>query len=243
VLPAALPSRHGRFRGCTRAACRPSASGVGDRRDGTGTRVRRRCAALDDGSPVTVKSDEELMAAHTRGERGAFDELFRRHAPRLGAVLARGLHRPEDARDLLQQVFLQVHRHRADFQSDRPFRPWLFTIALNLKRQYLRTKGRRPESALDDLTLAGLVHEGQDHNRLELRQLLDKALSQLPQEAQEVVLLHWFGGLAMSEIAELVGVSESAVKVRAHRAYRVMRTSFESEQASLQKGPGRLDSV
>jgi RNA polymerase sigma-70 factor (ECF subfamily) len=183
---------------------------------------------------TAVKSDEELMAAHIRGERGAFDELFRRHAARLGAVLARGLHRSEDARDLLQQVFLQVHRHRADYQSERPFRPWLFTIALNLKRQYLRTKGRRPESALDDLTLAGLAHEAADHQRVELRQLLDRALSQLPEEAQEVVLLHWFGGLAMSEIADMVGASEAAVKVRAHRAYKVMRSSFETEQASLE---------
>jgi RNA polymerase sigma-70 factor (ECF subfamily) len=180
-----------------------------------------------------VQSDEQLMDAYAKGDRAAFDSLFQRHAPRLGAVLARGLHRPEDARDLLQQVFLQLHRHRADYESGRPFRPWLYTIALNLKRQYIRSKGRRPEGELDDAMLAVLSDGSEHHHRYELRQQLDRALGQLTPEAREVVLLHWFGGLPMAEVAELVGASEAAVKVRAHRAYQAMQRTFDAEWASL----------
>lgn len=171
-------------------------------------------------------TDEELMAAHARGDRAAFDELFRRYAARLLVVLGRGLRRREDANDLLQQVFLQLHRHRNDYQSERPFRPWLYTIALNLKRQHLRYHGRRPESELDASLESTLSTPG-EQLRFEDRQSLDRALAVLSEEAREVVLLHWFGGLSMAEIGELLGASVSAIKVRSHRAYHSMRQCLE----------------
>ncbi len=178
---------------------------------------------------LTERTDEELMAAHARGERAAFDVLFTRYAARLYQVLSRGLRRPEDAKDLVQQTFLQVHRHRADYDPSRGFRPWLYTIALNIRRQYLRTKGRRPESELDEMVERTLAH-APGQTLLENRQLLELGLRRLSPEAAEVIVLHWFGELAMSEIATMLGVSESAVKVRAHRGYEALRTIFEREQ-------------
>lgn len=169
------------------------------------------------------------MAAYARGQRAAFDALFARHAPKLHHLLARGLRRPEDAKDLVQQTFLQMHRHRADYDTERAFRPWLYTIALNLKRQYLRTKGRRPESELDEMVERTLAH-APGQARFENRQLLELGLKQLSSEASEVIVLHWFGELSMAEIATMLSVSESAVKVRAHRAYEALRAIFEEEQ-------------
>lgn len=169
------------------------------------------------------------MAAHARGEVGAFDELFNRYAGRLAAVLARGLRRQEDARDLLQQVFLQLHRHRADYQVDLPFRPWLYTIAMNIKRQHLRTLRRRPEAPLDEQSPMQLDSGPAQQLRFHTRQQLDHALKELPEAPREVVLLHWFGGLSMLEIAAILGISEAAVKVRAHRAYVAMRGDLEAE--------------
>ncbi len=181
------------------------------------------------------------MAAHARAEAGAFDELFRRYAGRLGALMARGLRRPEEARDLLQQVFLQLHRHRADYQSDRPFRPWLYTIALNIKRQHLRYVGRRPESSLEEATPKQLGGLSGDQPRYDTRQQLDHALSRIPEGPREVVLLHWFGGLSMAEIGEILGISEAAVKVRAHRAYRTMRDDLEAEGRIASAEPESVD--
>lgn len=182
---------------------------------------------------LTARTDEELMAAYAQGTpsaaaQSAFDELFRRYASRLGAVLARGLRRPEDARDLVQQTFLQLHRHRADYEVTRPFRPWVYTIALNLKRQYLRTKGRRPENEFDEQT-DGPLSSPPPANTFEQRQLLQLGLSRLSPEAAELVLMHWFGDVPMAEIAMILGISESAAKVRAHRAYHAMRTVLEQE--------------
>lgn len=181
---------------------------------------------------MAERSDEDLMIAYARGERAAFDLLFARHAPKLHHVLVRGMRRPEDGRDLVQQTFLQLHRHRSDYDAARAFRPWLYTIALNLKRQYLRTKGRRPESELDEIVERTLAH-APGEARFENRQLVELGLKRLPPESAEVIVLHWFGDLSMGEIATMLGASESAVKVRAHRAYEAMRTIFEHERQAL----------
>jgi len=171
------------------------------------------------------------MMAYAGGDRTAFEELYRRYAPRLAAALSRGLFRQQDAQDLLQHVFLQLHRHRHDYEPGRPFRPWIYTIAMNLKRQHFRTLARRPESELE--TPDDLAHKeaGVEHVRLEQRQALHHALEQLPEQAREVVLLHWFGGLPLAEVAQIVGASNAAVKVRAHRAYTAMRKVFDADLA------------
>ena len=178
-------------------------------------------------------SDEALMDAYVAGDRAAFDALFRRYAARLCDFLARGLRRREDARDLLQLVFLQVHRHRNDYERGRPFRPWLYTIALNMKWQHLRTLRRRPEAELDTAAINRLRDDSTDQKRYEMRQQLDHALGELSADSRDVVLLHWFGGLPLAEVAAVLGASESAVKVRAHRAYQAMRQVFGAESARV----------
>ena len=90
------------------------------------------------------------MAAYLDGDRAAFDALFSRYAPRLRQMLGRRIARGEDVADVVQQTFLQLHRARKDFRVDAKLRPWLYTIALNLSRQYFRRQGRRPETGLGD---------------------------------------------------------------------------------------------
>src|SRR5690349_7102953 len=99
--------------------------------------------------PAT-RSDEELMAAYVAGDRAAFRELFERHSPVLLRVTRRQLPTREEANDLLQQTFLQLHRARLDFDPTQRFKPWFFRIALNLKREHFRRLRRRPEDILDE---------------------------------------------------------------------------------------------
>jgi len=169
-----------------------------------------------------LKSDEELMVAYVAGDAGAFDELFARYAPILLRVMRQQLHSQEEANDLVQQTFLQLHRARHDFRTDAKLRPWLFTIALNLKREHLRRLKRRPET---ELTLDGKSDpkvKG-DAGRLEAARTLHFALEKLHPSYREVIELHWLGQLSFSEISDLLGASLSAVKVRAHRGYAALR--------------------
>jgi RNA polymerase sigma-70 factor (ECF subfamily) len=169
-----------------------------------------------------MRSDEELMRAYKAGDTAAFRELFDRYGQILLQLLARDLYQPEAARDLVQQTFLQLHRARLDFDETRRFKPWLFTIALNLKREYFRTRRRRPEAlAGDSITERAVPPLGQE--RADARQSVSWALAKIPDDQREVIELHWFEGLSFPEIAECLGIGAVAAKVRAHRGYTHLR--------------------
>jgi RNA polymerase sigma-70 factor (ECF subfamily) len=171
----------------------------------------------------TDHSDEELMAAYVAGDRAAFAELFRRYAPRLTRLMRRDMARDEDGGDLVQQTFLQLHRARLDFRAGAMLRPWLYTIALNLKRQYFRRLGRRPEVTLDPIEHGEPVSSDADAEQGVHAAELRRALRQLPDGQRQVIELHWFEGLTFAEVGQVVGAGTSAVKVRAHRGYAKLR--------------------
>jgi len=169
-------------------------------------------------------SDEELMAAYVAGDQAAFAELFRRYAPVLLRLMQHRLARRQEADDLVQQTFLQLHRSRYDFRTGAALRPWLFTIAFNLRSQHFRECGRRRETPLDVEGIESVdptsnVPQDQVDQGREVR----AALAKLPSEQREVIVLHWLSGLSFSEVSRAVGASVNAVKVRAHRGYVSLR--------------------
>ncbi|MEO1171669.1 MAG: sigma-70 family RNA polymerase sigma factor [Myxococcota bacterium] len=177
---------------------------------------------------ASTSSDEELMLAYREGDAQALRELFSRYAGPLTRAVTRMLRDEERSRDVVQQTFLQVHRARADFDRSRSFRPWLYTIGLNLARDELRRRGRRPEESLEYEPAGDEPTQEQAVQRSENRARLEAALAELSAEQREVVVLHWFEGLSFAEIATTTGAGLSAVKVRAHRAYKKMRQLLES---------------
>lgn len=168
-----------------------------------------------------AETDEELMEAAARGASDAIDALFERYADRLYGWLASSVG-PDAAEDLVQQTFLHVHRARHDFRPGARFRPWLYAIAANCRRQAARTRARRPESPLEPTDHPGVAPDALPPEARALR----AAMASLPDASREVLVLHWWQGLSMAEIAEALGSTTSAVKVRAHRAYEALRTTL-----------------
>ena len=117
--------------------------------------------ALAPASMTSVLSDEELMVAHVAGEANAFNELFRRFAPPLKRFLVSRLPAATDANDLLQQTFAQLHCARRDFDPRQKLRGWVFTIALNVKREHFRRMRRRPEAPLENADMPVQAAHGQ----------------------------------------------------------------------------------
>jgi len=176
-------------------------------------------------------SDETLMAAYVAGDSGAHRELFERLAPVLLHIARRQLRDEAGAEDVVQRTFLAVHRARNDFRPGARVRPWVFTIAMNLVRDTFRRRKRQRESPLE---LDGRRDPSVDHDRLEAKQnaqLVHRALAALPRDQRVAIELHWLEELPFSEIAVIVGASVSAVKVRAHRGYKRMRSYIEAEAA------------
>ena len=172
-------------------------------------------------------SDETLMESwRGSGDRAAFEQLFRRHAPRLRGWFVRSLGSEEVARDLVQQTFLHLHRARADYRSGLPLRPWLYTIAANAKRQHLRTRRRKPEAPFDPER-----HEPSSGPEVSTprERLVRRALLDLDEGQRDVVVLHYYEGFSFPEVAQVLGISTSAAKVRAHRAYGQLRSALGKE--------------
>lgn len=163
------------------------------------------------------------MRAYQAGDEAAADQLFDQFAPMVLRIMRRATPDQHAARDLTQQTFLQVHRSRMDWDPERPIKPWILAIAVNVRRDYARRVLRRPEGyRADEASLAQLSTSATQDQPLVARDVRG-AVARLPEHERLVVELHWFGGLSMGEVASTLGVSLSAVKVRAHRAYKTLR--------------------
>ena len=169
-------------------------------------------------------TDETLMAAYCAGDDAAFEALFARYGAVLFRVARRHLETEDQAREVAQEVFVRVHAARHDFRQGARFRPWVMTITMNLCREYWRKKKRRKTHSDD--TLDRREAPAAERGPIETRQraeLLRSALEALPESQRVVVELHWFQDLPFAEVAKIVGSSEGAVRVRAHRAYKTMK--------------------
>jgi RNA polymerase sigma factor (sigma-70 family) len=180
------------------------------------------------------------MAAYVSGDQVAFRELFRRYAPALLRFVSHHVRRRADAHDLVQQTFLQLHRSRYDFRPGATLRPWLFTIAINLRLQHFRTRGRRREIAFDEdaVESAAVVSTISPQEAWDRSRELQAALAKLPSDQRDVIVLHWWQGLSFAEVSLAVGASVNAVKVRAHRGYVGLRRFLKrpGSRADRQRG-------
>ncbi len=168
---------------------------------------------------LPADTDEALMAKFIEGDRGAFEVLFQRYSQPIQGYLLRMVGSEAQAEDLTQLTFLSVLRSRDRFRPGALFRPWVYAIATNAARDQHRR--RRPEEPLEHA-------EGEGHEPLAAvdplqRKAVRDALERLPENQRVPIVLHRFEGLSFAEIAEAVGATETAVKVRAHRGYEKLR--------------------
>jgi RNA polymerase sigma-70 factor (ECF subfamily) len=130
---------------------------------------------------------------------------------------------PHDARDLVQQTFLQVHRARADYDASRLFRPWLYSIARNLSHEALRKRRRKPVFSAEAPAAMEPTPEGLTPGEPQVAQAMRAGIEALPAAQRDVIELHWFDGLPFPEIAQCLGVPANTAKVRAHQGYQSLR--------------------
>jgi RNA polymerase sigma-70 factor (ECF subfamily) len=176
-------------------------------------------------------SDEDLFRAYLGGDMGAFRTLVERHHDDLLRFLIRLVGDRAGAEDVFQEAFLQVHQSAETFDTSRRFKPWLFTIAANKGRDYLRRKGRR--STLD-LSAPVQGTEGGEtfvdllsidvprpEELLEVRERdaqVQRAVDMLPWSLKEILLLAYFQRLSYAQIAEDLEIPLGTVKSRLHAA-------------------------
>ncbi len=197
---------------------------------------------------MTAKeTDEELMSAYVSGDARAFDTLFARWGERLHAFFARTFRSGPVADDLLQTTFLKVHAARDSYDPTLPVRPWLYGIAARVRADELRRRYRKPSGAEVDLEHLTIDAESADAwpERDEARARVRAAVDGLPEGQRMVVILHRFEGLTFGEIAGVVSeaegkaVTEGAIRVRAFRAYEVLRGALADLEDAASRAGGR----
>lgn len=186
---------------------------------------------------LTIYDDEqELLAGLQRGERMACTCLLKRYAPRLYRLALHLMGDADEAEDVLQEAFINACAHIGAFEGRSSLFTWLHRIVRNTALGRLRSQSRRDGRLThDEAELAAVpdsAAEPDDHVvTTELGALLEQAILALPSSTRAAVVLRDIEGLSTAEAAEELGISESALKVRLHRARQSLRAVLADAEA------------
>jgi RNA polymerase sigma-70 factor (ECF subfamily) len=184
---------------------------------------------------------DAAMARYADGDDRAFREIFSALAPRLQAFLRRISGSPELAHDLTQETFLRMHRARGSFAPGAAVVPWAYAIARNCFVSEVRSPRVRSGRGSVDLSEHELPTglEASAEEEVSARQraaIVERTLAQMSVLNREAFVLLRFEGQSVAEAAEILGASESAVKLRAFRAYEMLRTALSSAETIGEAG-------
>ena len=177
-------------------------------------------------------SDQELMKIVQAGDASPAAEIFDRYSARIYNFTFRFLKNSEAAEDATQEVFVKMLRHAQQFHGDAKLSTWLFSIAANLCRDYLRksdNKAKEPEETLVSLPASTDYSPEWVLEKRENESRVQQALQLLTPEQREAILLSRYQGLSYAEIAQIAGCSEGAVKTRVFRAMETLKKALTSE--------------
>jgi RNA polymerase sigma-70 factor (ECF subfamily) len=182
-------------------------------------------------------TDEELVERSRAGDADSFNQLILRWERPIYALAYRVIGRDEDARDVCQETFLRAFRALPGFKGQAKFSSWLYRIALNLCRDWIRRQKRTPVVAMpegvDVVELAaeqGPVESIEDLvARKELSDTVAMAMRELPEEQRTAIILKEYHGLTFQEIADLQQCPLSTVKTRLYQGLSVLRRHLEAQ--------------
>jgi RNA polymerase sigma-70 factor (ECF subfamily) len=173
----------------------------------------------------------EFMTGYQNGSMDDFEKLYAALKQPLLRYLWTFVRNATVAEDLLQDTFMQIHRARQTYTPPRPVRPWIYAITRHVALMHLRSGRRRKEMLADDQLPE--VPVPPEVEKLADRATLHTMLAELPQAAQEVLILHHLLGLSFQEVGQVLGVAAGTAKVRSHRALKSLRQRLaEREEGS-----------
>jgi RNA polymerase sigma-70 factor (ECF subfamily) len=175
-------------------------------------------------------SDEFLMAQVQADHLDHLTPLFARYKSPLFSFLYRLTNDYDTSQDLTQNVFYRVLKYRASYQPGQPFRPWVYQMARRVYADHWQ-QTKHPTDDLDEVEHTAAHHRASlaGMHATNSEQALQEALSLLPPAQREILLLHRFQGFDYAEIGAMLGCSEGAARVKAHRALEALRKIYFSE--------------
>jgi RNA polymerase sigma-70 factor (ECF subfamily) len=196
--------------------------------------------------------DRRLIADVVAGRTEAFAELVGRYQDRLFHVAYRVVDNPDDAADVVQDVFVNAFQSLSTFKGDSEFFTWLYRIAFNTAISFKRRKkvtvsldGRRDsDPSLEPIDPSLDSAPGSDLERREDERVLTEALTKLSGEHRAVLVLKDLEGMKYEEIAEVMGVPIGTIRSRLHRARLELRNLLDPDAVGLvDTGPPASDKL
>lgn len=183
--------------------------------------------------PLSNKStDAQLLASYAAGDEDAFQMIVNRYKNGLYMFLRRFLNRHDLIEDVFQETFLQLFTSRDSFDTSRPLRPWLFTIAANKAKDALRKQQRTSAIPIgtilnsDDMSFGDMLNTitadekvpydniERDETALRVRQVI----ANMPENLREILILAYFNKFSYKQMADILSIPIGTVKSRLHTA-------------------------
>ena len=178
---------------------------------------------------MTDKADslEALMRRSLDGDQHAYAEILQETSRFLRPYLAKRLSFTNEVDDLLQEILISIHKARHTYDGNRPYKPWVYAIAKFRLQDHLRAHYSDHLHHADDLSeMEEFLHEPVTESAISYESISGE-VEKLPEKQAAILRLMHQDGYTAKEIAEKIGMKESAVKVAAHRAYKILRKNLE----------------
>jgi len=175
---------------------------------------------------VSSMSDYELTQASAKGDMDAFEEVYNRHHRRVYAICLRMLKNANEAEDLTQDVFIQLHRKIGSFRGDSAFTTWLHRLTVNQVLMHFRKRTVKFEKTTEEgETPEQIVLGSEKPGKMPVvdKIALENAIKQLPAGYKSVFVLHDIEGFEHEEVARILGCSVGTSKSQLHKARLKLR--------------------
>ncbi len=173
--------------------------------------------------------DQQIIASVLAGDRDAFATLIQRYSDPLYRHALGMTGSPDVAEDILQQSFIKAYSHLAEVRGR--FDAWLFRIVANGCKDWLKNIRRTHVSYDEDDQPSAYATPDEDLDRSELRTDLDRALASLAPSLREAFVMKHVEGRSYEEMADLLGTTVGALKMRVHRAREALQVLLEEKYA------------
>jgi RNA polymerase sigma-70 factor (ECF subfamily) len=186
---------------------------------------------------VTKLTDYELTQASSKGDMIAFEEVYNRHHRRVYAICLRMLKNSNEAEDLTQDVFIQLHRKIGSFRGDSAFTTWLHRLTVNQVLMHFRKRTVKFEKTTEEGDTPEQIVRGSERpGKMPVvdKIALDNAIKELPKGYKNVFILHDIEGFEHEEVARILGCSVGTSKSQLHKARLKLRKLLK------RKAPPRL---
>ena len=178
-------------------------------------------------------SDQELMQIVQAGDHSPASEIYDRYSSKIYNFSYRFVRNAEVAEDATQETFMRMLKHAHSYNAKASLSTWLFSIAANWCRDYLRkAENKVPKESDEVLVALPGSSEHSPHRFLEQREAgrkVEKAMEVLTEEQREAILLSKYQGFSYAEIAKIAGCSEGAVKTRVFRGMELLKQTLTGE--------------